>query len=59
MNTPEDYIMDALEIVATWNLPDEEAYFKAVNDQARLMAGGIDHYEYTQSGFTDNPFQNH
>ena len=35
---PEDYILDALELVSAWNLPDDELT-DAVNDQARLMAG--------------------
>jgi hypothetical protein len=35
---PEDYILDALELVSAWNLPDDELA-DAVNDQARLMAG--------------------
>jgi hypothetical protein len=35
---PEDYIAEALEIVSTWNIPDEE-FAVAVSAQARLMAG--------------------
>ena len=35
---PEDYILDALDLVSAWNLPDDELA-DAVNDQARLMAG--------------------
>ena len=35
---PEDYILDALELVSAWNLPVDELT-DAVNDQARLMAG--------------------
>jgi hypothetical protein len=35
---PEDYILDALELVSAWNLPDDELA-DAVNSQARLMAG--------------------
>jgi len=34
----QDYLFDALEMVLTWDLPDEELA-GAVNDQARLMAG--------------------
>ena len=34
----ENYIIDALEMVMAWELPDEE-FADAVNDQARLMAG--------------------
>ena len=33
-----DYILDALEIVSAWDLPDEDLA-DAVNAQARLMAG--------------------
>jgi len=33
-----DYIVDALEIVSSWDLPDDELA-DAVNAQARLMAG--------------------
>ena len=33
-----DYILDALEMVSAWDLPDDELT-DAVNDQARLMAG--------------------
>ncbi len=33
-----DYIPEAIEMVSTWNLPDE-AFAEAVNAQARLMAG--------------------
>ena len=34
----ENYILDALEIVSAWDLPDEDLA-DAINDQARLMAG--------------------
>ena len=34
----EDYISEALELVLTWDLP-EEALADAVNGQAKLMAG--------------------
>ena len=44
MNTYEDYILDALDIVSGWDLPDEDLA-DAVNAQSRLMAGGIDQYE--------------
>jgi hypothetical protein len=40
----ESYILDALEIVSSWDLPEED-FADAVNDQARLMAG-VDHDEY-------------
>ena len=32
-----DYIIDALEIVSAWDVPDED-FALAVNDQAKLMA---------------------
>jgi hypothetical protein len=35
---PEDYILDALELVSAWDVPDEDLA-DAVNAQARLMAG--------------------
>ncbi len=44
MNTPEVYILDALEQVMGWDLPDDDIA-NAVNAQARLMAGGLDQYE--------------
>ena len=34
----ENLILDALEIVSAWDLPDED-FAQAVNDQAKLMAG--------------------
>ena len=34
----EDYILDALETVSAWDIPDED-FADAVNAQARLMAG--------------------
>jgi len=34
----ENYILDALEIVSSWDVPDED-FADAVNDQAMLMAG--------------------
>ena len=34
----EDYILDALEMVSAWDIPDED-FADAVNAQARLMAG--------------------
>jgi hypothetical protein len=33
-----DHILDALDIVSAWDVPDE-GFAQAVNDQARLMAG--------------------
>ena len=33
-----DYILDALEMVSAWNIPDGDLA-DAVNAQARLMAG--------------------
>jgi hypothetical protein len=34
----QDYLLDALEMVLPWDLPDEDLA-DAVNAQARLMAG--------------------
>ena len=34
----EDYIIDALEIVSAWDVPEED-FADAVNDRAMLMAG--------------------
>jgi hypothetical protein len=33
----ENYISDAVEIVSSWDIPDED-FAQVVNDQARLMA---------------------
>ncbi len=38
MHTLENYLLDALETVSAWDLPEEE-FAEAVNAQARLMAG--------------------
>ena len=45
MQTYEDYIPDALDIVSAWEVPEEE-FAQVVKDQARLMAG---------SGIEPNP----
>jgi hypothetical protein len=34
----ENYILEAIELVSAWDLPDEE-FGQAVSDQARLMSG--------------------
>jgi hypothetical protein len=34
----EDYILEAIEIVSAWEIPDED-FAQTVNAQARLMAG--------------------
>ena len=34
----ENYILDAIEMVSAWDLPEEDLA-DAVNDQAMLMAG--------------------
>jgi len=34
----ENHILDAIEIVSAWDVPDED-FADAVNDQAMLMAG--------------------
>ena len=44
MNDYSVYLLDALEIVSAWGLPDDDLA-DAVNAQARLMAGGLDQYE--------------
>jgi len=35
---PEDYIVEALELVSAWDIPDVD-FADAVNAQARLMSG--------------------
>ena len=42
-----EYILQALEMVSAWNIPDED-FAQAVNDQARLMAGD-NHDEFLES----------
>ena len=51
MNDYECHIQDALDIVEAWEIDNEPAFFQAVNDQARLMAGRefMDGYEYHHS----------
>ena len=34
----QDCLIEALEIVSAWDVPDED-FAQAVNDQARLMSG--------------------
>ena len=34
----ENYILDAVEIVGAWDIPEEDLA-DAINEQARLMAG--------------------
>ena len=34
----QDLIPEALELVSTWNVPDED-FAQVVNDQAKLMSG--------------------
>ena len=34
----ENYILDAIEIVGAWDIPEEDLA-DAINEQARLMAG--------------------
>ena len=45
MNIPEDYLLDALEIVSSWDLPDEDIA-DAANQQSLLMAGCCPDYYY-------------
>ena len=44
MNDYSVYLLDALEQVMGWNLPDEDIA-DAINAQVRLMAGGLDQYD--------------
>lgn len=44
MNDYSVYLLDALEQVLGWNLPDDDITY-AINSQAMLMAGGLDQYE--------------
>ena len=49
----EDYIQDAMSLVDSWGLPEDE-FAQAVNDQARLMAGlGLEPSTDTP---TDSPY---
>ena len=43
----QDYILDALEIVSAWDIPDEDLA-DAINEQASLMAGD-DHDDFLES----------
>ena len=43
----ENYILDAIEIVGAWGIPEEDLA-EAINEQARLMAGD-DHDEFLVS----------
>ena len=43
----QNHYLDALEIVSSWDLPDEELA-DAVNAQARLMSGN-NHDEFLES----------
>jgi hypothetical protein len=43
----ENYILDAIEIVGAWDIPEKD-FADAVNDQARLMAGD-NHDEFLDS----------
>ena len=38
MTTYEDYIIEALEMVSAWEIPQEEIS-EAANQQAKIMAG--------------------
>ena len=49
--TPEDLLLEALEIVSGWDL-DPEDLARAVNDQARLMAG----FDYLPSPSLPSPY---
>ena len=43
----QDHILDALEIVSAWDIPDEDLA-DAINEQASLMAGD-DHDDFLES----------
>ena len=47
MNSFEQHLLEALEIVNSWGIPDDEIA-EAANQQARLMAGQYDSYEDRQ-----------
>jgi hypothetical protein len=49
----QNYLLDTLETVIAWGLPDEDLA-NALNDQARLMA--IDDPEYTWDCPSEYPF---
>ena len=49
-------LLDALETVAAWDLPDEDLA-DALNDQARLMSG--DDPEGTWEYQSESPFSSH
>ena len=43
----EEYILDALEMVMSWELPEEDLA-DALNDQIRLMSGGVSPEEFRE-----------
>ena len=45
MNEYSAYLLDALEIVSAWDLPDDQSYIDAANQQAMLMTG---HFNYDE-----------
>ena len=53
MNTPEDHLLDALEIVSAWDLPDDDIT-NAANAQAHLMAGCCPDYYYESNHHTES-----
>ena len=53
MNDYEDYLIDALDMVSAWDLPDEDLA-EAVNAQARLMAG-LPYEDVAQHGSFTSP----
>lgn len=46
MHDFQDYLIDALEMVIPWDLPDEDLA-DAVNAQAKLMAGLYSHESFS------------
>ena len=59
MLTPEDYFLDALEMVSAWDLTDDTAVVAAANAQARLMAGCFDHDEVIEITLPTDTFTDH
>ena len=39
MYTYENYLLEAIETVSTWDLEDDNSFAEAVNAQAKLMCG--------------------
>jgi hypothetical protein len=50
----EDHLPDAIATVSAWDLPEED-FARAVNDQARLMAGDYPDDIWTHEA-AENPY---